>query len=143
MQGSETQYVDPDGFTHEAKGPVATKKGELTQKQQDLANTSVPTTIELITTIAADREFYPGIYHASALTTAASTTLTFIGSGYGEPDEWLINVDTYISFGANVTINLVDVAQGSTIIFNAGTYTTIGANSIFKGTIFAGTYITK
>jgi acetyltransferase-like isoleucine patch superfamily enzyme len=142
VHGSETQYVDPDGFTHEAKAPVATKKDQLTQMQQDFADTSVPTSIELITTIAANRDFYPGVYHASALTTAARTTLTFIGSGYGEPDEWLINVDTYISFGANVTINLVDVAQGSTIIFNAGTYTTIGANSIFRGTIFADTYIT-
>jgi predicted acyltransferase (DUF342 family) len=121
VQGSETQYADPDGFTNE---------------------TFVPTYNELNMTIAEDRDFYPGVYHASALTTAASTTLTFVGSGYGERDEWLINVDTYISFGANVTIELVDVAQGSTIIFNAGTYTTIGANSIFSGTIYAGTYIT-
>ena len=36
----------------------------------------------------------------------------------------------------------MDVAQGGTIIFNAGTYTTIGANSVFRGTIFAGTCIT-
>jgi predicted acyltransferase (DUF342 family) len=142
VQGSETQYADSDGFTHDAKGPIATQKDELTQKQEDFANTSEATYIELMTTIAGEKDFYPGVYHASALTTAASTTLTFIGSGYGEPDEWLINVDTYISFGANVTIELVDVAQGSTIIFNAGTYTTIGANSIIRGTIFAGTYIT-
>ena len=142
VQGSETQYADPDGFTNEAKAPVATKKDELTQKQKDFAETFVPTYNELNMTIAENREFYPGVYHASALSTAASTTLTFVGSGYGERDEWLINVDTYISFGANVTIELVDVAQGSTIIFNAGIYTTIGANSIFSGTIYAGTYIT-
>jgi predicted acyltransferase (DUF342 family) len=142
VQGSETQYADPDGFTNEAKGPVATKKDELTQKQQDFAEIFVPTYNELSMTIAENRDFYPGVYHASALTAAASTTLTFVGSGYGEPDEWLINVDTYLSFGANVTIELVDVAQGSTIIFNTGTYTTIGANSIFSGTIYAGTYIT-
>ena len=142
VQGSETQYADPDGFTNEAKAPVATKKDELTQKQKDFAETFVPTYNELNMTIAENREFYPGVYHASALSTAASTTLTFVGSGYGERDEWLINVDTYISFGANVTIELMDVAKGSTIIFNAGTYTTIGANSIFSGTIYAGTYIT-
>jgi hypothetical protein len=41
-----------------------------------------------------------------------------------------------------LTIDLVDVAQGSTIVFNSGIYTTIGANSILRGTIFAGTYIT-
>lgn len=142
VQGNETPYADPDGYTIEAKGPIATKIDELTQKQEDFANTSTPNPIELISTIATDSDFYPGVYHASALTTAASTTLTFIGSGNGEPDEWLINVDTYISFGANVTIDLVDVAQGSTITFNAGTYTTIGANSVIRGTIFTGTYIT-
>jgi hypothetical protein len=142
VQFREIQYAAPDGFINEAKSSVATKKDELTQKQEYFAETFVPTYNELSTTIAENREFYPGVYHATALTTKASTTLTFVGSGYGERDEWLINVDTHISFGANIKIELVDVAQGSTIIFNAGTYTTIGANSIIRGTIFAGTYIT-
>lgn len=65
-----------------------------------------------------------------------------LGSEYGAPDEWLINIDTYISFGAHLTIDLVDVAQGSNIVFNSGSYKTIGANSILRGSIFAGTYIT-
>jgi MSHA biogenesis protein MshQ len=142
VQGSETQYANPEDFTFEADDPVATKKDELTQKQKELANIFVPTYNELTTTIAMSRELYPGDYHASALTTTAGITLTFVGSGYGEPDEWLINIDTYISFGAHLTIELVDVAQGSTIVFNSGSYTTIGANSILRGTIFAGTYIT-
>jgi carbonic anhydrase/acetyltransferase-like protein (isoleucine patch superfamily) len=140
--GYEAQHANPNDFTNDAAGPLATRIEELTQRQKELAETFVPTYNELTTTIDKNRDFYAGTYHASALTTTAGITLTFIGSGYGERDEWLINVDTYLSFGANVSIELVDVAPGSTIIFNAGSYTTVGANSILKGTIFAGTYIT-
>ena len=135
-------YNDPEGSTNEANDPLATKKDELTQKQIELADIFVQTYNELTTTIDTSREFYPGVYHASELTTTAGITLTFLGSGYGEPDEWLINIDTYLSFGAHLTIELVDVAPGSTIVFNAGSYTTIGANSSLIGTILAGTYIT-
>nr|WP_297348392.1 ice-binding family protein [uncultured Glaciecola sp.] len=140
--GIETQHAAPDDFANKAENRVATKTEELIHKQKQLSETFVHTYNELNTTIDTSRDFYPGVYHASALTTTAGITLTFIGSGYGEPDEWLINIDTYLSFGANVTLDLVDVAEGSTIIFNAGTYTTIGANSTFRGTIFSGTYIT-
>jgi serine acetyltransferase len=137
----ETQYANPGVFTHQAKSSVATKKDELTARQKALADRL--TTIELNTTIAQSTDLYSGVYHASALTTSAGITLTFIGSGYeGAPEEWIINTDTYISFGANLIIDLVDVAQGSTITFNSGSYTTIGANSILRGTFFAGTYIT-
>ncbi|MFT6736557.1 MAG: MSHA biogenesis protein MshQ [Kangiellaceae bacterium] len=144
VEGSEMPNAYPEGITNEANKPVATNKDELTQKQKELTDILllVPSYIQLITTIDTSTEFYPGVYNASALTTTAGITLKFVGSGFGEPDEWLINVDTYISFGANLTIDLVDVAQGSTIIFNAGTYTTIGANSNVRGTFFAGTYIT-
>jgi cytoskeletal protein CcmA (bactofilin family) len=142
VTGVETQHAVPEDFANKAESPVAKKTDELTQIQEDLSTTVVEPYTELGTTIATSREFSPGVYHASALTTAAGVTLTFVGSGLDQADDWLVNVDTYLSFGANVTIDLVDVAEGSTIIFNAGTYTTIGANSIFRGTIFTGTYIT-
>jgi serine acetyltransferase len=140
VKGDEKPYANPEGSTNEAKDPVATKKDALTQKQKELADRIVPNPIELSTTIDTSRDFYPGVYHASALTTTAGITLTF--NGLGERNDWFINIDTYLSFGENLTINLKDVALGSTIVFNAGSYTTIGANSSFIGTIFAGTYIT-
>lgn len=140
--GFETEYADPEDFINNANSPAATKTDVLTEKQKKLAETFAETYNELTTTIDTSRDFYPGIYHASALTTTAGITLTFVGSGNDAPDEWLINIDTYLSFGANVTIDLVGVAEGSTIVFNAGTYATVGANSVFKGIIFAGTYIT-
>jgi predicted acyltransferase (DUF342 family) len=139
----EIHYATPDELTNDGKGSVATLQVELTQKQQDLGNMSSAPYNELDTTIAMSRGFDSGVYHASALTTTAGITLTFKGSLSDEPEEWLINVDSYISFGANLKIKLDEnVAPDSTIVFNSGTYTTIGANSNVIGTIIAGTYIT-
>ena len=141
--GDQKEFVDPQGFIDEFKSEVATRKDELTQKQRTLADRVSQTYNELDTTIALSRNFDSGVYHASALSTTAGITLTFKGALSDEPEEWLINVDTYISFGANLIIELDEnVAPGSTITFNSGSYTTIGANSILIGTIFAGTYIT-
>jgi MSHA biogenesis protein MshQ len=142
VEGTEKPNAVPEHFDNKAESPIAKKTDELTQKQKKLSETFVETYNELTTTIDTSRDFYPGVYHASALTTTAGITLTFIGDGPREQVEWLINIDTYLSFGANVTIDLVDVAEGSSIIFNTGTYTTIGANSIFRGVIVAGSYIT-
>jgi hypothetical protein len=83
----------------------------------------------------------PGVYHATALTTTAGISLTFKGNP-NFVEHWLINVDTFINFGANLTMALEDVDPGSTITFNAGGYTAIGAGSTLLGTYYAGTYIT-
>jgi predicted acyltransferase (DUF342 family) len=142
VQGDEMQNVYPGDFINHVDAPLASKKEQLIQKQKKFADMFVPSNNELATTIDADRDFEPGVYHATGLTTTADITLTFRGSPTEQPEHWVINVDTYISFGAKMKIELVDVALGSTIIFNSGTYTTIGANSIVRGTLLAGTYIT-
>jgi predicted acyltransferase (DUF342 family) len=139
----KTHYATLDELTNDGKGSVATLHVELTQKQQDLGNKISAPYNELDTTIPMSRSFDSGVYHASALATTAGITLTFKGSSSREPEEWIINVDNYISFGANLKIKLDEnVALGSSIVFNSGTYTTIGANSNVIGTIIAGTYIT-
>jgi MSHA biogenesis protein MshQ len=48
-------------------------------------------------------ELTSGIHHATSLTTTAGITLTFKGS-ISSAEDWLINVDTFINFGANLTI---------------------------------------
>ena len=141
--GEQKEFFIPEDSTNDANSEVASKKDELTQKQKDLAYRISAPYNELDTTIALSREFDSGVYHAAALSTTADIILTFTGNGSEEPEEWLFNVDTYISFGAKLTIKLDDnVAPGSNIVFNSGTYKTIGANSNIIGTIFAGTYIT-
>jgi MSHA biogenesis protein MshQ len=55
---------------------------------------------------------------------------------------WVFNIDTYLSLGAGTKIILENVHQDSTLIWNTGGYTFIGALSTFRGTILAGSYVT-
>jgi len=119
------------------------QKVALSELQENLAGIlSIPAN-ELDATLSGEIELTPGAYHATALTTAAGTTLTFKGdTEIVGPDTWLVNVDTFIAFGANLIMELdSNVKAGSTIIFNAGGYTTIGADSKIIGDILAGSYI--
>jgi predicted acyltransferase (DUF342 family) len=124
------------------KAGIDDKKAPLTDVQKGLADLYSPAGNELSSTMVVSTRLAPGVYHATALTTTAGITLTLDGTGNTSPVAWVINVDTFINFGANLTMELEQVPPGSTIIFNAGGYTAIGANSIVKGKFYAGTYIT-
>jgi len=97
---------------------------------------------ELDTTITVNKKLTAGVYHAAALTTTAGITLTFDGEGDSNA-KWIINIDSYLSIGAQLTVVLKNGAEPSNIIFNTGGYVSIGANSNFIGTIVAKTYITS
>jgi len=126
-------------FANDPKDPIDNKEVELTHIQENMAARIANST--LTSTIASNTELEPGVYNITSLTTAAGITITLKGTG--NADEWLINVDTFINFGANLTIKLdSNVNPDSTIVFNAGGFTAIGANSNLIGTIYAGTYIT-
>jgi hypothetical protein len=96
---------------------------------------------ELDTTMTVNKVLTAGVYHTTALTTTAGITLTFDGEGDSNA-QWIINIDSYLSIGAQLTIILKNSAEPSNITFNTGGYVAIGANSNFIGTIVAGTYIT-
>jgi len=71
--------------------------------------------------------------------TDPSKTLTFDGGGVDS--HWLINSDSYITFGASTNIVLKNVTPNSTITWNAKGYTSVGASANLIGTFLAGTYI--
>ena len=82
-----------------------------------------------------------GVYdYAGYLTTTAGTTINLVGDGTAN-QSWVFNFDTYFSAGANTKIVLINGGAGDTVIWNAGTYTSIGAGSSFLGTILSGTYV--
>lgn len=115
------------------------QKIQLTAVQATLKNLVAPAANELGATMAVDTTFESGIYHATAMTTAAGVTITL--DGKGEDSFWIFNIDSYIAFGANLNIDLLDVTDNSAIIWNSGSYTSIGAGSDLIGAIFAGSYI--
>jgi predicted acyltransferase (DUF342 family) len=136
-----------NGVTKTEKGPIASQKATLMGLQQNLAARNDG--VDLAATMTMNTTLTPGVYHAPSLTTTAGITLTFdssiTDSVNAAPVEWIINVDTFIDFGANLKMVMKvgnNVPNGSTITFNSGGYTAIGANSIVIGTVYAGTYIT-
>jgi predicted acyltransferase (DUF342 family) len=120
---------------------IANRKDQLTEYQKTMSDKV--STHELPVTIVKDRTLTPGVYHATALTTAAGITLKFDAANTTKLKNavWIINVDTFINLGANLKMSFVGNSNG-TIIFNSGSHTAIGAGSELIGTIFANTDIT-
>jgi hypothetical protein len=118
---------------------IASHLAALTAEQTRLRGLAVPAANELAATMTGTTTtLEAGVYHATAMTTAASTTLTFDGKGV--KGDWIFNIDTYISFGASMNMVLLNVTDDSTITWNAGGYTTVGAYSDVIGTYIAGVY---
>jgi hypothetical protein len=137
---------DDTTYTEVNVSAVANRKAELDKAQ--LALRSMATTHPYATTITVDTRLEPGVYNAPGLTTTAGITLTLDGSDPNNstaplaPAAWVFNIDTYLSFGANLTMILENVHPDSTIIWNTGGYTFVGAGSNLIGAILAGTYVT-
>jgi hypothetical protein len=118
---------------------IASHLDELTAEQTRLRGLAVPAANELAATMnGTATTLEAGVYHAAGMVTAASTTLTFDGKGV--KGDWIFNIDSYISFGASMNMVLLDVTDDSTITWNAGGYTTVGANSDIIGTYITEVY---
>jgi predicted acyltransferase (DUF342 family) len=126
-------------FTNPPKDPIDDQNPQLVLVQAALAAMAAPAENELLTSMTISTTLTKGIYHATSLSTTGGVTITF--DGENEDGHWLINSDTFISFGANTVMLLKDVTPNSTITWNTGGYTSAGASVNLLGTIFAGTYI--
>jgi hypothetical protein len=137
--GGNTTTGSITNFTNDPKGPIASHQEELTDEQARLAAMVAPAANELATTIMVDTTLEAGVYHAVALTIDDDITLTF--DGKGQDGDWLINVDTAIALGARLKMKLLDVTPNSTITWNAGTSTTIGAGTTGIKSEIIGTFL--
>jgi len=84
----------------------------------------------------------PGVYDASAITTAASTTITLNGTG-ADNEVWVFNIVGGLTTGASSNIVLTNTGSGAGVYWNLGTYGTLGASSSFLGNILAGGYVSE
>lgn len=91
-------------------------------------------------TMAGNQSLMPGVYSASALTTAAGTVLTLDGGGADNPF-WVFNIPTYLVTGASTKIDVVNAGANATVIWNTGGYVAMGASTSFIGTVMSGAYI--
>ncbi|WP_419815101.1 ice-binding family protein [Glacieibacterium sp.] len=94
----------------------------------------------LAATMTTDTTLYSGVYSAASLSTTAGTTLTL--DGQGKLDQvWVFNIADILATGASTKIVMINAGAGSGIIWNTGGYASLGASSVFLGTILAETYI--
>jgi predicted acyltransferase (DUF342 family) len=126
-------------FTNEPKAPIDDQRAQLLLLQAELALMLAPLANQLPASMTLSTTLTKGVYHGTALTTTAGITLTFDGEGV--EGHWLINIDSFLAFGASTVMILKDVTPGSTITWNAGGYTEVGASAELVGHFFAGSYI--
>jgi Ca2+-binding RTX toxin-like protein len=81
-----------------------------------------------------------GIYSAASLSTVAGSVLTLDGHGLAN-QTWIFNIADVLALGANTKIDLVNVGENATVVWNSNGYASIGADAQVVGTIFANHYI--
>jgi hypothetical protein len=138
--GSTTAYTAPTltgtGIpTAASVSAQATQIADAQTSLRDLAPTST-----LAATMAGPTLLTAGIYSATALTMAAGTALVLDGQGL-DNQLWVFNIRDYLVTGAGATISLINAGLGSSIIWNSGGYTTMGADTAFVGTILSNSYV--
>jgi cytoskeletal protein CcmA (bactofilin family) len=91
--------------------------------------------------IAVGTTFLPGVYDVNGLlTVTAGVTLTL--DAQGTDDDFIFNIDNYLTFGADVNVVVVNGTANTRVIWNAtGGYVSIGANANIVGTILAKEYV--
>ena len=119
---------------------VAAALDELFSAQQ--AITKMGTGTVLGATMAGKVSLAPGLYSASALTTAAGTILTLDGGGADHPF-WVFNIPTYLVTGASTKIEVVNAGANASVLWNTGGYVAMGASTSFNGTVLSGAYISQ
>lgn len=125
------------GSLNPATSMVAKALAQMVLAQSSLSAMTADTFIGATT---ASATFTPGVYNASALTTAAGSTITLDGEGAANPF-WVFNLDTYLVTGAGTKITIINAGSGASVIWNSGYYTSLGASTSFIGAIFAGQYV--
>jgi hypothetical protein len=119
---------------------ISTGLIELASAQSALNAT--PAGTPLAASMSGTQTLSTGVYNATELTTVAGTTLT-LDAGFQSNPYWLFNIDTFLSTGANTSVNIANLASGGTasVIWNTGTFASLGASNSFVGSILAGGYI--
>jgi MSHA biogenesis protein MshQ len=92
-------------FTNDPKQPFDNQWQQLSLVQQELALMLHPPENILPAAMTVSTTLTKGVYFAPALTTTAGITLTFDGEGV--EGHWLINVESYLAFGASTKIECI------------------------------------
>lgn len=83
-----------------------------------------------------DSPLVAGVYSADSLTIAGGTSLVLDARGL-DNQSFVFNINTFLALGASTKITLINAGANDKVFWNVGGYVSIGASSIFTGTIVA------
>ena len=140
--GSETTLgtspVDPIALTASLEAMRTSFASQGFTAQTALSNMGAGTLLD--SSITTDQILFSGVYSAAGLTMAAGTTFYLDGQGLND-QFWVFNISEYLVTGASTRIVLLNAGLNNSVIWNTGSYATLGANSTFMGTLLAQAYI--
>ena len=92
--------------------------------------------------IATGATYTPGVYHVNGLWTFTANTTIILDAQNTPNAAFVFNVDSYLVFGAGVTVSVInDPCDSSLVIWNAtGGYISVGAGADIVGIVLAHTY---
>jgi hypothetical protein len=121
--------------------PVVIDESQDVSDAQDTLDAMTSTVVLTPGNIATDTTFTAGIYEvAGLLTVTANKTITL--DAEGQDSLFVFNVGSYLTFGADVNVVVVNGTDNTRVIWNAtGKYVSIGANATIVGVILAKEYV--
>ncbi|MFT5759219.1 MAG: hypothetical protein ACI9LM_003976 [Alteromonadaceae bacterium] len=115
-------------------------------------NAMAATEPTLAPTFTTNGTLFAGVYEAANWSTTAGTTIKLDGQGQNNA-MWVFNIDDYLVFGGDSTVELFNVGTNAQVFWNVGSeaspggYATVGAGADINdrtnivGTIIADTYV--
>jgi hypothetical protein len=114
----------------------------ITDTQSALSDLAPSSANGPLSTTMGTRTLAPGVWEGSAVSIAASSTITFDAdeSTVDENHVWVINLSEALTVGASTHFEIIglDDTDTATIIWNVGAALTMGADTSFRGTAFVG-----
>jgi hypothetical protein len=138
VQGTTKDFTAPTFTGIPSQASVDAQAKQVSDAQANLRNMTPDVT--LAATIGGTVVLNAGTYSASALTSAADTVFTLDARGLAN-QLWVFNIDGSLVTGASTKVNVINGGADSSVIWNVGGFTNLGASTSFLGTIFANSYV--
>jgi predicted acyltransferase (DUF342 family) len=114
----------------------------ITDTQSALSDLAPSSANGPLSTTMGTRTLAPGVWEGSAVSIAASSTITFDADEYSDNADhvWVINLSEALTVGASTNFEITGLGNGdtATIIWNVGAALNLGAGTSFRGTAFVG-----
>ena len=128
------------------ESPESTLTHALTPEGQDIdlaqkALTGLGQGTPIPTSIVSDLTLISGLYSVDSLSTAAGINVTLDGQGKAN-QVFIFTILGSLTTGAGTTFTLINPGSNTSIIWNVGSFASLGADTTFLGSIFAKSYVT-